>query len=109
MKHLFYTAFALVAFTFAGRAQTTRDDGQADIDDKIQQEPQRDVQRQVERSAAPSTPAQQNAQARQQADETRRKEIERSTGQSADNPAMNNTVLPKARLNEPDSKPLRTK
>jgi Skp family chaperone for outer membrane proteins len=107
MKKLFCTAIMLFAFTWA-QAQTTRDDGQADVDDKIQQEPPREVQRRVENLAAPSMPTQQNAQAEQQAIEKRKREMERATGQSAENPAKNNTVVPQARLNEPDSKPLKT-
>src|SRR6478672_2376482 len=101
MKKLMYTAVALFAFAWAGQAQTTRDDGQADVDDKIQQEPPREVQRRIENAAAPSTPAQQNAQAEQQAIEKRKKEMERATGQSAENPAKNNTVIPKSKLSEP--------
>ncbi len=91
------------------QAQTTRDDGRTDLDDKIQQQPPREVQRRIENAAAPSTPAQQNAQAQQQAVEKRKKEIERSTGQSAENPAKDNTIIPQSRLSEPDSKPLKSK
>jgi hypothetical protein len=109
MKNIFYTACMILAFTWAGQAQTTRDDGQADVDDKIQQEPPRDVQRRVENAAAPTTPVQQNAQAQQQAEDKRKKEIERSTGQSAENPAKSNTIVPRATLSEPDSKPLKSK
>jgi len=107
MKKIFFTAAMFLALGWASHAQTTREDGQADIDDKIQQEPPREVQRRVENAAAPSTPAQQNAQAEQQAVEKRKKEIERSTGQSAKNPAKENTIIPKPRLSEPDSKPIR--
>jgi hypothetical protein len=109
MKKIFYTACTVFAFTLAGHAQATRDQGHADVDDKIQQEPPREIQRRIETAAAPTTPVQQNARAEQQAEEKRKKEIERSTGQSAENPAKNNTVIPKANLSEPDSKPLKSK
>ena len=109
MKKIIFTAGLLIAFAFAGQAQVTRDDGQADLDDKLQQEPPRETQRRLENAAAPSAQTQQNAQAEQQAIENRKKEIERSTGQSAENPAKNNTIIPQPRLSEPDSKPLKTK
>ena len=108
MKKIFCTACMLFAFTWVTQAQTTRDDGQADTDDKVQQEPPREVQRRVENAASPTAPTQQNTQAQVQAEDKRRKELERSTGQSAENPAKNNTVVPQARLSEPNSKPLKT-
>lgn len=108
MKRVFFTACALMAISLAGHAQTTRDDGQADIDDKIQQEPPREPQRQVEKAAAPATPAQQNAEAQQQAEEKRKEEVERSTGQPVKNPAKKTKPLPEARMSQPDSKPLKT-
>ena len=108
MKKILFTACALIAFSLAGHAQTTRADGQADIDDKIQQEPPREPQRQVEKAAAPATPAQQNAQAQQQAEEKRKEEVERATGQPVENPAKKTKVVPEARLSQPDSKRLKT-
>lgn len=108
MKKILFTACAIIAVSLAGHAQTTRDDGQADIDDKIQQEPPREPQRRVEQSAAPATPAQQNAQAVQDAEAKRKEEVERSTGQPVENPAKKTKPVPEGRLSQPDSKPMKT-
>lgn len=108
MKTIFYAACLFFAFATVGKAQTVREETQDDFDDKLQQEPPRDGQRTLERVAAPSTPAQQNAKAQAEAEEKRKKEIERATGQSADNPAKNNTIIPQPRLSEPVSKPLKS-
>ena len=109
MKKIFFTAFAIFAFSLASQAQNTRDDAgqQSEIDDRIQQEPPREPQRDVERKAAPSTPAQQNAEAQQKAEQKRKEELERSTGQPANNPAKKDKQIQPARLSEPDSKPLK--